>query len=320
MSRELVKKIADTAAGLDVLARAQFWEGYTGSPPFSRVKGAATTRVLVDAIKKMMGEVSPELLSDIGMKDWYSFENTGLYKSVVNQANAILRNRGTSGAEVVQDNMASDKPGGSVFYAAGVKTKSGGSEKILNGVFTPTQAGYVAKGFMSGKAIDAIRTEKGRSKLTDENAGDIMVNTMDDSNYDAEDWAFIIDSIMANPEHPLAKNFINYLMDVAARTTNPRMVKYLENLLDPKNDMNDSQFAKAEGVSAAYLSVLKKKFFENVAAEIAAGKDNSIPAISNLIDDSEFLSKLNKGKVKGPYHQAAVRIASKYISSIGLKI
>lgn len=299
-------KLADIPLGLDIMARAQFWEGAAGYLPFHKIRGVNAPSALLGLIRKLMEEVNPALVAGDsalegtdGQSIWYSPGNTRLWLGTFKLAEKIVTRMGMEGADVLQEDMARDDKLGSVFYSAGKQIAKGMSEQLQSGQVLPSDAQVVTRRFIARHCLDAIRTMKNRQRLEMENGGDIVQMTTE-TELDASDWQVVIDRLLNDPTHPLAKQFFDWLKSYASRMKSPVLVAYLDAVMSG-NGADQGQIAQSMGVSDAALSMAKKNFFTHIAS-LLAGSNNAQkpPAILNILSDAQFLYQLLKGKVRGP--------------------
>lgn len=311
MSRTLVaayvSKLADVTTGMDILARAQFWEGAAGYLPFQKIRGQTNPASLQNLIKALMREVNPALVDwDGNLQEgqtapetwvWWHLGNTKLYLPVLLLANKIVSKQGMEGEDILQEDMARDDRLGSVFYSAGKQTAKHLLEKLQAGLILPTDAQVVARRFVARHAIDAIRAVQNRDRLEREHGGDIVQMTTE-TELDSGDWTVVIDRLLADPTHPLAKDFFSWLRDYAVKLKSPVLVDYLDAVMSG-GPVDQGAIAAAAGTSEAALSMAKKNFFAHIAAMLSGKKGTKPPAILNILSDAQFLYQLLKGKVHG---------------------
>ena len=309
MSRALiasyVSKLADVTVGMDILARAQFWEGASGYLPFQKIRGQTSPAALLRLIRTMMEQVNPALVEseneDLqgtdGSSIWWQPGNTRLYLQTLKLATAIVSKHGMDGNDIMQEDMARDDRLGSVFYSAGKQTAIHLGEKLMGGEILPSDAQVVARRFIAKHAIDAVRNARNRQRIEMENGGDIVQMTTE-TELDAGDWLVVIDRLLADPGHPLAKEFFAWLRDYANKFRSQVLKTYLDAVMSGE-PVDQNAIAASANVSPAMLSNTKKKFFDHISALLAGDRAIQAPAILNILSDAQFLYQLLKGKVKG---------------------
>lgn len=291
------QKCADINTGMDILARAQFWEGASGALPFKRIRGMTSPSLLLRLIRDLMEEVSPGLTEQPDMDIWFSTSNTKLYAPVLRLADTILAKFQMEGNDILQADMARDDILGSVFYSAGKQTAKHKGDELAAGVIFPSDAQVVARRFIARHAIDAVRAIRLHQKLEQEK-GDFITQQAEATSLDKDDWVTVIDRLLSEPDAPLAQDFFKWLRSEAVAIRSPILLAYLDNVFQG-GEKSQSELAAELGVTDVTLSQAKRRFFDGVATQLAAGK--KAPAILNILSDADFLSGLLKGKVKAPY-------------------
>jgi hypothetical protein len=308
MSRTLIaaylSKCADVYTGMDILARAQFWEGAAGYQPFHKIRGLQSPSALLGLIRDLMGEVSSELPELPDMDVWYANGNTGLYRMALKIAEAIVSKKGLEGADILQEDMARTDPLGSVFFSAGkqVMRSPAHADLVLTGKYFPSDAQVLARRFVARHAIDALREIQRHESLLNKKQDLIVQNTTQDLNPD--EWRMVIDRLLGDPEHPLSKEFFVWVRDYASklgnsvRDDNPVLVAYIDNILNDEGKTSQ-QIAAEFGVAPSTLTFEKNKFFAHLADVLAHPAAKRVPAILNILSDLDFLTNLQRGTVRG---------------------
>ena len=262
-----ITKCADVTTGMDILARAQFWEGAAGYKTFQKISGRTSSSSLLNLIRELMEEVASGLSTKPGMEIWYANGNVGLYKAVLVEAARRVESKGLNAADLMQSDMTRTDLIGSVFYAAGVGIRSRKNAALVAGEVLPKEATNLARRFMVNHALDALRNGRKRKVLLNDRAEDIATNSMS-GNPDPGGWLNVIEGLLQNPADPLAGEFFDWVRGLAASTGKPALVGYLERVLAGDTTMS-KDMARDLGVSEVTLSTLKSKFFATVAKKVS---------------------------------------------------
>lgn len=157
MAIRALHRIKKAGASDDTLARAQFLEGVTG-----KTFNSSGTRPL-PAIAQMLIEISGDPTLDVSRSPWMK-SNTGQYDKVVRGIDALLRGKGVTGVEVLQDDfvlgLSSGK--GNFFYRAGKHFTPDSIKKDPEAALK--DMGGRVLSYARKRGIDVIRSEKSRDK------------------------------------------------------------------------------------------------------------------------------------------------------------
>lgn len=298
MSRELVAALARTAdpfAGLDALARAQFWEGFSGAQPYAKVRSLTSPRALLDYVHAQAAETTGTTDPDSLVAVWWTPGNTGLYKPVLYEANRAAGHSEVEGVEVLQENMARADHKGSVFWTVGKLTAHSGSmaDKLRAGLYTPVDASVLAKRLVKNLVQDQVRMEINRTRLEEEQSGD-MAEIVHGPQNEPEDWRSIVEMVFADPGQPGAEAFLKWLRDEAAGWGSPPLVDWLTNAIE-SGDAQDKEVAAAHGITPGRVSQMKSEFIAHVTNELASGEVDA----ANALSDAAFLRNLARGRIRG---------------------
>lgn len=295
-------KIADIATGLDIFARAQLWEAMAGHRPFQKIKGVRTPSTLLGIIKSMVGEVDRGLLENPEMEIWWSPLNTRLYGKTLDVASAIVSKFGLEAEDVLAEDMSRDDPKGSVFFSVGRMTLTNPRmmEKLSVGDYLPSTAVTAAKMFIRRHALEAAKQVINRQKLEKGNSDLIVDNTMSgsDTNLTGDEWRMAIDTILGDPTNPLAKEFIQFLMDSSKQMKTYLVSSYLSRVFT-LGSANVAEVAEDFNVSPQAVRAQLDKFKGGVANLLANNPNRGGAAVINMLSDAEFLSHLLTGRVRG---------------------
>lgn len=296
------QKIADIATGLDIFARAQFWEGLAGFRPFQRIKGIRTPTSLLSLIDDMMREVDSALVEKPDMEIWKSALNTRLYQKILDVAAAITSKYGLEAEDILAEDMSETGPRGSVFYAAGKMTAKNPTmlAKVMDGSYLPSNAFALAKQFVRRHCYDAVKQVVNRQRLEKDQADTIVEQTVGgtDPNLSGDEWVMAIDRILGDPNHPLSREFIKFLMDAAKQMKVYLASSYLSRLIyNGSADINE--IAADFSVSAQAVRNQIDKFKEGVAGLLASNPNRGGAAVINMLSDADFLNNLLQGRVRG---------------------
>jgi len=315
---------------MDVLARAQFFEGYLNVRPFGMIRGATGKSQLLKMIERAFAEIggSPN-------PEWLSKGDTGLYRTayaVVNRAvHAQKGERAVEAADILQSMMGltgwEDEEGETIelggkspFWRAGKDVGAKQAEKFTAGTLDPSDVSGLSVRFAYHRAMDVIRQEADRAKKRHENQELIVDESMGDQEPEDEDWGQVIDALFANPGNPVSKKFFGWLTsqipNFMRRGEGARLItNYLE-LLKAGIVRTDTEAAEALGSSSSALSNTKKVFTESMAGYLKHNP-NAQEEMENMFSDAKFLHNLLRGKVRGDKVGAlAKKIAARHLARL----
>ena len=288
-----LSKCADMTIGMDILARAQFWEGFCGYHPFQKIHGVSSPPALLRLIASLMEEAAPGLSTKPEMAAWLSPLDTKLYRSVLQLVSKIVYKFGIDGSDILQEEMSRDDTLGSIFYAVGKGTAKTRAAKVVSGDYLPEVAAVLARKYAVRRALDAVQKISNRGRIEQERGGDVVEQTMGPEP-DENGWATIIKNLLTDPENPIAKDFFTWVRSYARDTIkSPVLVAYLDNILNG-GDKSNEELALELGVPEPSLNRAKREFFKNIGKQLSEKKVNS-PEILNLLSDAQSLAPLLKG-------------------------
>lgn len=296
------KRIADIATGLDIFARAQFWEGLAGYHPFQKIKGLRTPSSLIGLIKDLMSEVDSALVEMPDMEIWTSTLNTRLYQKILDVASAITSKYGLEAEDILAEDMSETGPSGSVFFAAGKMTSKNPSmlAKVKAGTYLPSNAFALAKQFVRKHCYDKVKQVVNRQRLEKDQAGTIVEQTVGgtDPNLSGDEWMIAIDRILGDPNHPLSREFIQFLMDAAKQMKTYLASSYLSRMFY-NGSADVGEIANDFSVTPQAVRNQLDKFKEGVAGLLASNPNRGGAAVINMLSDADFLNNLLQGRVRG---------------------
>jgi hypothetical protein len=313
-------KLAGQYDEMDVLARAQFLEGYLHAIPFHYIKGALGKSQLIMSIVKMLHEIggtpSPE---------WFSKLDTGLYKATYRAVNrAISSQRGERAMEAVdilQTMMGvsgwEGESGKSPFWMAGKHVSTTSPEAFTSGEMLPIGASGLTVRLAQRRALDTIRGEADRAKKRHEHHEDIIDETISGESAQ-EDWGQIIDAVFANPDHPISKKFFGWLeaniSNVMRRGEGARLMSGYLGLLRSGTVSSDVEAAAALGSSSAALSNTKKVFMDSMAGYMSSDPRVQLE-VQDMFSDAKFLQDLLRGNIQGGrVGSLAKKVATRFLA------
>lgn len=320
-------KIADITSEMDILARAQFFEGYLNVTPFAKTQGKGTSALL-----KM---IEASLLEAGGTPDplWKSRANTGLYQSAVKVAERIIgSNRSESGADVLQNSMGLagwvDEEGAKVelggkspFWLAGQEIGKS-SKDFLSGKLKPIGVAGLASLAVKRRALDVVRKEKTREILRDERSESIIEETYGDTS-GQEDWEGVVDGIFSNPTSSISKDFFKWLKGAMPRfmrrsESSNMILSYIE-ILQQGKVKSDSDAALALGTTSAGISNAKKVFTDSLSGYLDSNP-KAHQEVLDLFENSKFYGNLLSGHVQGGRTaRLARRVAARFLERTAAK-
>jgi len=337
---------------MDVLARAQFLEGFLGAAPFTRIRGLTGKTQLLGKIGDMakeIGGVSPE---------WLSKGDTGLYRKAFMNVNKIIRSqnveRTTEAADLMQSLMGlqgwgTDEEGNnlamggkSLFWAAGRYSAQKNSKVMAEG-YTPDEASRQAITFVFRRALDVIKSEKTRARYNETWTNEEEMVTKPDSD-EPDSWSAVIDALFTHPDHPLAKQFFDWLYEKLPKIMirakrGERIKQYLDLLRSGQRGLSDSESAAAIGATLSQFSGAKIEFM-NVLEQYISSHPDEQAKILNLFQKNptqvqsllsgrmanlrnrvagRYLARLREAKAREARIDLAEQVASIYMSRLAGK-
>lgn len=317
------EKYANHLANMDVLARAQVWEGLSGVLPGHKLRNIRSPSGLLRAIREMVAAVDPGLLDNPDMAAWWTPDNTKLYQRTLELANKLVGSYPQiQGVDVLAEDMASTDARGSVFYSAGretLKTSHGDSpsptnyfQRVLSGAFLPANAQVLTRRFIARHAKDAIRTFMRHYTKEKEEVEEIADNTLGGGG-DKDDVGHALELVFANPGSAASKVVSTWAIEFANREVGRYMAAYLKKLFAGEDPPTDAAMAKELGISTAHFSQQKRDLFLALGQMVQGG--TAPVEVLRAISDAGFLSSLGKGRGEGlrPYMASDKRLRAKAI-------
>lgn len=313
-------KIAGVFDEMDVLARAQFLEGYVGARPFARIRGAVGKTQLLNTIGKMISEIGVSSVSGVSPL-WASNKDTGLYRSVFMAMNRTLAGYPIEAGDVLQSLMgmtgwtneegeAVELGGKNPFWYAG---KFAGEKKELEAGKIPSDfAGRVIR-LANQRAIDVIRSETTKRQKALEEPSMIEEESMSQAP-DRSDWGAMIDAVFANSDHPVAKKFFAWLEDKVVKLLGPgtqsTLIRGYLDLLKKGlvADRGDAAAAAMLGDNSQGLWNAKNKF-ETRLSQYLVEHPRERDEVRGMFENAGFLQSLMQGQMA---HYAAKRLAARF--------
>jgi hypothetical protein len=333
-------KIAGTWDEMDVVARAQFFEGYLHVRPFGLIRGAKGKTQLLRMIEKSLQEVG-----GTPNPEWTSKLDTKLYRAVFNSVNKVIRSQGgersMESTDVLQNMMGlsgwEDEEGETIemggkspFWLAGKYISEHSPENLLSGKMTPNDAAGLAIKIAYRRALDVVRQESDRTKKRQENEETILDETTGLSDSDDDDWSQVVNAIFANPDNQISKRFFTWLTNkisvIMRRGEGARLItQYLE-LLKAGVVKTDTEAAEALGTSSSGISNTKKVFTESMMVYLK-NNPQAREELEDMFSDAQFFSKLFRGDVgynpansaRRFEHRMAKKIAARYMAQLAEK-
>jgi hypothetical protein len=315
---------------MDVLARAQFFEGYLHVPPFKKIRGTTGKPGLLKVIREALAEIG-----GTPNPEWGSSGDTRLYRSAWVVTNRVIESqkaeRTTEAVDVLQAMMGlsgwtddagdlielGDKP---PFWKAGKHIAEHLSEKFTSGKLAPADVSGLIVKPVRDRAMDAVLQEKARAKKRQENQELIEDESLGTTGEEEEDWGQVIDAIFANPENPISKRFFSWLVrqlpSVMRKGEGSRLITNYLDLLKAGLVKSDTEAAEALGTSPSGLSNTKKVFTESMAGYIKHNP-NVEEELEDMFSDAHFLRNLLRGRVRGDkVATLAQKIAARHLARL----
>ena len=327
-----ILKVAGVFDEMDVLARAQFMEGYLGLRPFQKIRGANGKPALLKAIASMMNEVGAT------SEEWVSRGDTGLYRANYMTINSMLKSqtgeRTMEAGDVLQSMMglsgwedeegeAIELGGKSPFWLAGKYAAGKDKDWLANGM-TPSQAVGNTIVFSKRRTVDVLRQERDRMRKRRENEDQIYDETMSGEESGGGDWGTIIDAVFSNPEHALSKKFFAWLAKripmILSANTAEIMTQYLEILKSGQVSFKGTGAAGAGGGDSGIAKILNltpqalfkaKAQFVDKMSEYIESHPGEQQGLRDIFEDASFLRDLFRGQVRAAAHRKAIAKALK---------
>lgn len=319
MNFQQIFKVAGVFDEMDVLARAQFLEGFLRVRPFAKIRGAVGKTQLLRIISAMVAEAggtSPE---------WTSSSDTGLYRNVFRTLDRLLSNTPSDASDLLQSMMGLmgwEDEGGEVlelggkspFWLAGKYASEKNGSWLAEGM-VPKNAEALAATLASRRAKDILRAEANYRRKQNENALDIADETVGGEGSESE-WGMVIEALFRNPEHPTSRRFFTWLDKKIGVIMPPvmahRMIGYLGLLRAGQVQFKgtgatgagggDTAAAKLLGITPQELSKAKVMFSDRLSKYLAA-HPREHEAIKGLFEGSSFLRDVFSPSM----HTASVR-------------
>lgn len=307
-------KIAGVFDEMDVLARAQFLEGFLHYQPFAKIRGATGKSQLLTAISHMIAE------ANVSSPVWASKSDTGLYRPIYMKMQAMLAtSRGSThdGGDLLQSMMGmtgwTDEDGNTVelggaspFWSVGKFLAQQSKDALASGML-PSDDKIVnrVKGLAQNRAVDILRQEKNRAQKRDENSDKFEPGG--EGPMDESSWAPIAEALFGNPNHPISKKFFGWLSGLNGKLWSGQGAKimdaYLKILRSPGFNGNDTdagrlmqeygidQGGRGQGVDVQLLNNAKSKFFKLLGAYLETHPDER-DDMQDLLEDTVEAKKL----------------------------
>jgi hypothetical protein len=292
---------------LDVLARAKFLEGLAQAPEGSIVKNQPATVLAGRVIPNLLGDVYLGLEADpndpalVAQTAAWSDTSGAWWVKTLEQGMASKFSRDPNLAEeAIAASLMGTAKAQSIMYQAGRMTANNSSmmAKLALGEYYPRAVIKLIFPMVFRKALDVARTLQNREELRREKPQFIEEQTVSrPSDLDSDEWLGIIDSLLANPDAPLAKDFFSWLQGLAEKWAKEPTKVFLEQLalgLDP----TVGGVAEELGVTPGHVSNSNSEFFAFVAKNLS-NPATRVPEVLNLLSDARFLSDLLRGRVRG---------------------
>lgn len=327
-------KIAGVFDEMDVLARAQFLEGFLRVRPFARIRGAVGKSQLLKIIGQMLSELGA---GPSAVSEWTSKGDTGLYRSTFMSVNKALRSshsRSTDASDLLQSMMGLmgwedesgevlELGGKSPFWLAGKYAAEKNGNWLAEGM-KPLDATGLTVRLAYRRALDVIKAEANYARKHVENVGDILEETMGGgaSDPDSADWGSVLDAIFSNPDHAMSRKFFSWLDRKVFTILPPAMAsaisKYLELLRTGAVQFKgtgssgagggDSAAAALIGISPQKLWEYKKAFSDRLSAYLDTHPEERQEVLDQFADASFF-----RDLFRGQMHTATSRrVATAY--------
>jgi len=330
-------KLAGVFDEMDVLARAQFLEGYLRIRPFGKIRGSTSKSALLTTISHMMVEAGAN------SEEWASKHDTGLYRSTFLSVNKAIRSqrgeRTTEASDLLQsmmglsgwENEEGEKlelGGQSPFWTAGKYARAKDSDWLAKGML-PNEAAGLAVKLAFRRALDVLRTERDRARARMENESEIADSTMSGGESDEADWGMVLDTVFGNPTHPVAKKFFDWLYSripmIMPKVSGAVMLQYLDILRAGTVSFSgtgqsgagggDTAIGKLLGLSPQDLWKAKKAFTTKMAEYIASNPKEQ-ESVQDLFSDASFFRDLFRGSVRASrLRLAAFRVAMRFMEA-----
>jgi hypothetical protein len=257
--------------GFDILARAQFMEGFAGIVPANaKLRGKTSNPALLAFIEETAMELSPSI-----SPSWWDKGEMSLFRPAYKLAERLGSRHGLSGHDVMQDEFANvdadgkPKDSGSIFYAAGRYASRGGrwATGIKSGALKPADLQGLVKNFASKSMINEIEKRVRQRELDEEQASLIGEETSGIGGFDESEWSMITGAIFDQPNNPISQKFFVWLQGMVEDMPSEAgrvMNVYLQSALSG-DGKSDKEIAAELGKNPAYLSLVKKQFAEMAA-------------------------------------------------------
>lgn len=329
-------KIASIWDQLDVLARAQFFEGYLKMRPFGLTRGAMGKPQLLKAINKALLEIggTPSPL-------WASPHDTGLYKTSLFSVSKLLKSsaggeQAIEPSDLLQNLMglagwvddagdAVEMGGKSPFWAAGKHIAERDSDSFKSGKLEPRGILSLTTMLIKRRALDITLRERDREKKRQEQPENITDETYGDSGVDDEDLGNLVKAVFDNPESSLSKKFFGwltkrlpYIMPSDSSSRGSLLLRYID-LLKTGTVDTDVEAAKILGVQSSGLSNAKV-VFSGYLTDYLNVNPKAHEDLLGLFSDSKFYQNLLEGHVQGGrVARLAKKVAARYLRQNNLR-
>jgi hypothetical protein len=319
-------KFAGTWDEMDVLARAQFFEGYLHVRPFGMIRGALGKSQLLKMIAKALAE-----FGGTPNPEWLSKGDTGLYRATFAAVNKAIRSqhgeRAIEAVDILQTMMglagwedetgeALEVGGKSPFWMAGKYVSEHSPDKLTSGQMVPYDAAGLSIKIAYRRALDVIRQEADRAKKRHEQYHLIEEETMGPSESEEGDWGQIVDALFANPSSSVSQKFFRWLTSkiphIMRRGEGAKLIlDYLE-LMQAGVVKTDTEAAEALGTTPSGLSNTKKVFTASMT-DYLQRNPQAQEEMEDMFSDVQFFRNLFQGQISSPAqrvaHRALMRMA-----------
>lgn len=304
IAARIVNKIArssnDNAADMDILIRAQFLEGMLCHEPNSDIQGKSMSDLL-----GFIGKATETL----GMpKEHWLSRGHKLYDSIIGHIKFYINKYKLTVVEP-EDMLHDFLSDGGLFYTAG-RNQAVNPESIKKiNIIHPEDIYKYCYSSINNRCIDESRTQARRKGIESENVNEIRENVHFDPK-DSGDWDDVISVAMNNPK--LARHLLEWISSHAIGrwgegNTSRMMSRYIDNIMSP-NPLNDSQFAKAEGIKSPHITNSRDRLITFISEDAAKNPESYMSAMKGLLDNNAFLHQLQTSSVR----TAAVRVAAAF--------
>ena len=322
---------------LDLLSRAQFLEGLAGVQ-FNTVsaRGSSSKDGLRRTIAMLLQKIDPTVNPSTSV--WTADGSSGLYKSAWLGANRVLASTQSSAtgnpleatdllsANLLQKLEALPKSdgspegnanaialeesmeGGNFFYEAGRRFRPKKVE-VAQGLIDMDKVGSAVALYAKNSALNVLARRNTEMKAQqDALAADMLPSGDESGDFDLHSinplgWESVVQSVLENPNHPFAQEFIGWLQSdvMGSLTMNEKAVfqPYLELAISQRLPAFDSEYAKSIGKNPAYFAEVKKKFIDTTYQKIR----NNPPDFLSDAENALYLRSLATGRIRAASQQ-----------------